>query len=405
MPAAPIFRFIHLDRVILSCHAIEFYLTMHSISVHILKNYPCLFRFLLFTCLCFLIYVAARGQQAKDSLPKKWLLSAYAETYLVIPTNNSSESKLANFLYNFNRTNAFKFNQAFASADYSGDKFRMQLAVQTGTYVTDNYSGEPAALRPLLKCFIGIPLDVKKDIWLEAGVFPSYIGFENTVAFENQTLTRSLLAENSPYYMSGLRVSHPLGKKSTFSWYLLTGWQRIVPQKNNSLPALGWQWNIRPNEHTTLNWSGFAGSAYPDSSRRWRYFQNLYWQYQLQRWKITAGLDIGLEQSFRASAKYLTWLSPVLIAGYQWNEKWSSAMRLERYHDPHGIIARSDSGIPVVSNGISFNIDYQPLPQLLCRAEWRNLKGNDPIFLATAAGSDRMSFFSFSLSYRLKKSL
>jgi hypothetical protein len=345
------------------------------------------------------------GQTQADSLHNKWLLSAYAETYLVIPTHNRNESKLANFLYNFNRTNSPKFNQAFASADYSGEKFRMQLAVQTGTYVTDNYADEPAALRPLLKCFIGIPLDVKKDIWLEAGIFPSFIGFENTVAFENKTLTRSLLAENSPYYMSGLRVSHPLGKKSTVSWYLLTGWQRIVPQKNNSLPALGWQWNLRPNEHTTLNWSGFAGSAYPDSSRRWRFFQNFYWQYQLQRWKITAGLDVGLEQSFRATAKYLTWFSPVLITSYQWNQKWSSALRLENYHDPHGIIARSGSGVPVVSNGISLNLDYQPLPQLLCRAEWRHLKGNNPVFLATAVGSKRISYFSFSLAYLLKKSL
>lgn len=345
------------------------------------------------------------SQSVTDSLTKKWLLSAYAETYLVIPTHNRNESKLANFLYNFNRTNSPKFNQVLVSADYSGYKFRMQLAIQTGTYVTDNYADEPAALRPLLKCFFGIPLNVKKDIWLEAGIFPSYIGFENTNAFENLTLTRSLLAENSPYYMSGLRVSHPLGKKSTFSWYLLTGWQRIVPQKNNSLPALGWQWNLRANEHTTLNWSGFAGSAYPDSSRRWRFFHNLYWQYQLQRWKITAGLDVGLEQSSRVTPKYLTWFSPVLIAGYQWNEKWSSTLRLERYQDPHGIIARSGSGVPVVSNGISLNLDYQPLPQLLCRAEWRKLKGNNPVFIATTAGNDRMSYFSFSLAYRLKKSI
>jgi hypothetical protein len=38
MPAASIFRFIHVDRVSLCCHAIELYLTMQSISVHILKK-------------------------------------------------------------------------------------------------------------------------------------------------------------------------------------------------------------------------------------------------------------------------------------------------------------------------------------------------------------------------------
>ena len=364
-----------------------------------------MFRFLLFTCLCFLIYVTAHGQQAKDSLPKKWLLSAYAETYLVIPTNNSTASKLSNFLYNFNRTNSFKFNQAFASADYSGDKFRMQLAVQTGTYVTDNYSGEPAALRPLLKCFIGIPLDIKKDIWLEAGIFPSYIGFENTIAFENKALTRSLLAENSPYYMSGLRVSHPLGKKSTISWYLLTGWQRIVPQKNNSLPALGWQWSLRPNQHTTLNWSGFAGSAHPDNQRKWRFFHNLYWQFSKNKWSYTAGVDVGLEQQSLRTYKYNGWWSPVFITSYSWSEQWKTAIRLENYSDPHQVIAQPVSGLPVVCNGFSFNVDWSPTPALLCRAEWRTLRGSNGIFEQATSTTHQINYLTLSLAYRLNKLL
>jgi hypothetical protein len=205
--------------------------------------------------------------------------------------------------------------------------------------------------------------------------------------------------------MSGLRVSHPLGKKSTISWYLLTGWQRIVPQKNNSLPALGWQWSLRPNQHTTLNWSGFAGSAHPDNQRKWRFFHNLYWQFSKNKWSYTAGVDVGLEQQSLRTSKYNGWWSPVFITSYSWSEQWKTAIRLENYSDPHQVIAQPVSGLPVVCNGFSFNVDWSPTPALLCRAEWRTLRGSNGIFEQATSTTHQINYLTLSLAYRLNKLL
>ncbi|MFM9021785.1 MAG: outer membrane beta-barrel protein, partial [Sediminibacterium sp.] len=76
-----------------------------------------------------------------------------------------------------------------------------------------------------------------------------------------------------PYYITGLRLSHPAGKKLSMNWYLLTGWQRISPINGNRLPSLGWQWSYRASTFSTVNWSFFAGSAQPDANRQWRFFK------------------------------------------------------------------------------------------------------------------------------------
>lgn len=109
----------------------------------------------------FFIAFSAFSQSIADSIPQKWSLTGYAETYFVASGKSEAGGPLAAFLYNHNRNQRLKINQAFLGADYSGQQFRFQLALQTGTYVQDNYSDEPAILRPLLKCFAGIPLNQK----------------------------------------------------------------------------------------------------------------------------------------------------------------------------------------------------------------------------------------------------
>jgi len=107
-----------------------------------------------------IICFTARTQSILDS-SQKWLLFGYTETYFVSSATTEAGNKLADFFYNHNRNQRLKINQAFLGADYTGQQFRFQLALQTGTYVQDNYSDEPAILRPLLKCFAGIPLNQK----------------------------------------------------------------------------------------------------------------------------------------------------------------------------------------------------------------------------------------------------
>ena len=289
--------------------------------------------------------------------------------------------------------------------EYLGQHFRLNFAAHHGTYPIDNYASEPAVLRSIYKAYLGFRLNRKKNAWLDLGVFPSYIGFEGVSAFDNATLSRSLLAENSPYFLSGIRGNFPVNKNDEISIYILTGWQRIVPQSKNSIPAFGYQWVHNFKQNSKINWSFWAGSDHPDSTRKWRFFNNLYWQGKQGKWAYTLGFDLGVEQKSKGSNEFYTWYAPVVITQYSMNDKWRAAFRLERYADPNSVVARPAHSSAALVNSQSVNIDFMPRTNFLCRLEWRLLQNRDPLFYKQDRYSDHLNYFTASIAYQFSKTL
>ena len=242
-------------------------------------------------------------------------------------------------------------------------------------------------------------------MWLDAGTFPSHIGFESAVSFDNATLTRSLLAENSPYFFSGIRLHQKINENNDLNTYLLTGWQRITMLKGNSLPSIGFQWLHLFNENTKFNWSFFAGTDQPDATRKMRYFNNFYYQRTQNKFAYTLGFDLGFEQKTKGASNYNYWLSPVLIAQYALHDKLKLAGRIEKYNDPSSVISRGVNNQMVNAIGISFNMDYAPTPSLLLRAEWRNFNATNKVFELKDGTANKINYFTISASYKFAQSL
>ena len=124
---------------------------------------------------------------------------------------------------------------------------------------------------------------------------PSHIGFESAVNKDCWTLTRSLLADNSPYFETGAKISYT---SSNGKWFLsglvLNGWQRIQRVDGNNSISFGHQLTYKPANNITLNSSSFIGNDKPDSVKQMRYFHNFYGIFQLtEKFAITTGFDIG----------------------------------------------------------------------------------------------------------------
>lgn len=90
---------------------------------------------------------------------------------------------------------------------------------------------------------------------------PSHIGFESAISKDCWTLTRSILAENLPYYEAGTRLSYTTKNEK---WYLIalllnTG-QRIRQEPCNNKPAFGTQATYSPTDRFSIKWSTFTGN-------------------------------------------------------------------------------------------------------------------------------------------------
>ena len=93
----------------------------------------------------------------------------------------------------------------------------------------DNLQAEDAVTGQVFEASVGFKLSKHKEWWLDMGILPSHIGFESAIGADQLTLTRSMMADNSPYYESGFRLSY---NSSNQKWFLallcVNGWQRSI---------------------------------------------------------------------------------------------------------------------------------------------------------------------------------
>lgn len=316
-------------------------------------------------------------------------LSGYLESYYLHDFNHTSDDVRPGFTYSHNAVGKPSINLGFIKASFDNEQLRANLALGSGTYMRANYATEPKDLQKILEANIGFKLN--DDLWLDAGVMPSHIGFESAIGLDNWTVTRSMLADNSPYFETGVKLSYT---SDDGKWYasglILNGWQRIQRPDGNTTPAIGHQLTYKPNEKLTLNSSSFIGNDKSDQDRRMRYFHHFYGQYQINdQWGLIAALDVGAEQAEKNSQQYNVWFTPILITQYKYSDNLSIAVRAEYYQDKQQVIIITNTPNGFSTWSVSANVDYRLSDQLAIRTELRKFHSRDSIFQAGKGFSDQ----------------
>ncbi|WP_026898781.1 porin [Daejeonella oryzae] len=309
-------------------------------------------------------------------------ISGYVEGYYVhdfaIPVNNLRPS----FTYNHTRHNEVNLNLGLLKAAYATDNVRANLGLMVGTYAQYNLAAESEVFRNVYEANVGVKLSRNSDFWLDAGIFASHIGWESAIGKDNWTLTRSIAAENSPYYEAGAKVSYTTtDNKLSLSGMVLNGWQRIQRPDGNRSAAFGTQVTYKPSASVTLNSSTFIGNDKPEVSRQYRYFHNFYGIFQLnEQVGLILGFDAGAEQTSKESDDHNTWYSPAAILRYKPSEKVSLAGRTEYYSDENGVIVSTGTPNGFKTWGYSANVDYSPYQNMVFRLEGKVYDSKDAIF-------------------------
>lgn len=310
-------------------------------------------------------------------------ISAGMEVYYSYDFGEPVSQRKPDFVYSYHRHNEFNLNMGFIRAGWNDDRLRASLAFMSGTYAEANLAQEPALFRMLMEAMAGIRVSKNHQLWLDAGVMPSHIGFESAFGPDSPTLTRSLMADNSPYYESGLKFSYSSRNQHlSIALLALNGWQRMRRQPGSNMPAFGHQVQWTPGKKWKINSSSFAGSDSPDSLRKMRYFHNFFLQFSLtKQWMFLAAFDIGVQQKFKSSSDFYSWLAPALIIRFAPDSSSSLALRLEYFEDPGSVIITVPEGEgPFRCGGISLNYDHRLHKHCLFRSEVRWLQGDGDYF-------------------------
>lgn len=342
--------------------------------------------------------LAAGTLSAEDKKPKI-TFGFFADTYYAFDANQPPNRERP-FTTVPTRHNEFTLNLAFVEGKLEADRLRGRLALQTGTSVAANYASElrdpnkngvqlADLLQHVQEATAGYRLS--DGLWIDAGIYLSHIGFESFLSRDNWTYTRSLIADFSPYYQAGVKLSYDASPQWSFQLHLLNGWQNIL--ETNSDKALGTQVTYRPSDKVTVIHNGFLGRE-----TELRIFQDLVVKVQISdTWESSLAVDLGFQRKAGGNG-FSSWYGASLQNRFRWNDRTYVTLRVESYADPDGVIVPTTTPNNFQAIGASVNLDRQLTPELLFRNELRWLHTKDAVFPSDAGVKSNTVFGVTSLA-------
>lgn len=312
------------------------------------------------------------AQNSDSTQQWKATFSGYIDAYYCFDFAQPKNNERAGFWYNHKRHNEFNVNHGIIKTNVTSERVRGNIALMIGTYSQYNLIGEQELIRNIYEGNIGLKVSKKQNFWIDAGIFASHIGFESAISKDCWTLTRSILADNTPYYLAGAKATYTSANNQ---WIIMgivaNGWQRIKKLTDNSMPSFGTQIQYIPNNKITLNSSTYIGNEGADSLKQMRYFHNFYGIFTLSnKWSMIAGFDIGM-QTNQMTKNTRKWTASAIMLRYQLSKKWKMCLRGEHYFDKEGIFITTTAPEGFKTFGYSCNFDYAPVENMLFRIEAR----------------------------------
>jgi len=307
------------------------------------------FLILLFQTVCF--YCIGQSEKFKTRS------NVYTEAYYL----KSSNSQKPPIFYNHSTINEPALNLGMVEFFADKNRWLFRSGIMLGTYAQKNLADEPPFWKQIYQLNIQVQIDSSNQLML--GIFPSHIGLESAKNMENDCFSRSYLAENSPYYESGLALNYIPMPNLLLRVLILTGWQHIA--KFN--PAVGMQLSISGKSGWRVNSSQFLGNE----GRGTRVFLNNYAQLPISKKLLwTLGMDVGVESN-------KLWFGSLVFLTWKPNAKFRISGRTEFYSDPNAVIMPN----AFTDTANSLSMDYKLNKNFMLRSELKKSVKFDTEFL------------------------
>ncbi len=322
---------------------------------------------------------------------RKVTWGAFIDTYYAYDFNRPGPTSFDRaFTTQPARHNEFNVNLAHVEAKYSAPRTRARVALQAGTSVQANYTGEPRygsvsgseLAQHLQEAVVGIK--AADNLWIDGGIYFSHIGWESWISRDNPTYTRSLVADYSPYYEAGVKATWTASARLTAQLHVLNGWQNI--SETNSDKAIGMRLDYAASPHVALGYANFIGNEAPDPApSRMRVFNEALASLTVDRLRMWLTFDYGTQRRAPASGTS-SWWGAVAVGRVRLTPRTALALRVERYVDPDAVIVQTGTPNAFRVWGGSLGIDIAPVPGTVWRTEVRGFTAPDDIFPVHGSG-------------------
>jgi hypothetical protein len=243
--------------------------------------------------------------------------------------------------------------------------------------------GGPGKFRNIYQASVAYRL--KNGVVLEAGVYPSHIGFEGFYSKDNWNYTRSIMGEASPYYQTGIKASYAFNEHWSGRVDLLNGWQNI--NDSNDGKSIGTQ-IAYTSDALTASLNTFLGPELAGDDDSLRKFVDLVVLY-----KATPNLQLGGTVDFGAqelpNSDDAGWYGMGVLARYSIDDRHAMAIRAEHFSDPGDGIAGGITGAAQTVREATLTYEMRPHDNVILKLEGRYDKSDADVFFKNDTTTDR----------------
>lgn len=280
------------------------------------------------------------------------------------------------------KANDVNLNLAAIELFHDAKPVGLHLILNYGTGSEVLYAAEPQgnamgaqAFKLIQQASLSYRAPWGRGLLLEAGIYPSHIGFEVFPSQGNWSYTRSWMAEFSPYYQAGLKLSYNFTDQLSAQLHVMNGWQLIG--ENNAAKAIGTQlaWN---HEKVSVTFNTFFGPELANDNKHWRVFGDLIVVVRPLPWlNLSLSADVGHQQLPQSqSALWHTVYGSVRFMPRQW---LALTLRAGYFGDDNGLI----SGAAQTLLQADATLELRLHDHLLIKLEGRYDHSTAPVFSAS----------------------
>jgi hypothetical protein len=240
---------------------------------------------------------------------------------------------------------------------------------------------------------------VTPSLWIDGGIFYSHMGMESWASKDNPIYTRSLTAEYSPYYSSGVRATWAASSKLTARLDVVNGWQNI--SETNSDKGVGLRLDYASSSSLTLTYYNFFNG---EVGGRLRVFNGVGTKWTPSARTTLAGqFDLG-SLGAAEGGESSSWYGFTLIGRQALNDRVALVGRVERFDDEDQVNIATGLSEPFQGNGASIGFDVTPNAKYLWRTELRGFFNKESVFpdsdnATTASSQNIFLVTSFSIVF------
>jgi hypothetical protein len=312
---------------------------------------------------------------AQDST-SAFSFSGYADAYIAVYTDSLPAHSYQKFPTVSPRSKQFGLNIAQLSAKYSSDRLRGTIVLHYGDIPLSAWS---PTFNFIQEANIGIR--ICKNLWLDGGFFRSNVGTEALLPKENIASSIAIPTYFEPYYEAGFRLNYTPTDKLALNLYLLNGYN--LYEDNNPKKSIGLLVTYIINPYFSVGYDNYLGDDTPDedtSATHLRFYNNLFANYEKNKLKIQAGIDIGIQQhsDFEDADKTASMFSGLVTVRYAVAKKVNVYGRFEYFTDPQAFLSGyvfdnngSLSGLQMW--GVTLGVEVKPTANSYVRLEGRDL--------------------------------